>query len=101
MSGQRGPETVRGDTRERLYERGREAYRDVEKALAVSGFVQRIDALQALIDGRPHNQRAAVVAAMMIYLAGLPPRPPAPTPSPPPAPLAPGKALAVPQTEAA
>lgn len=94
MSGKRGPDTYRGETREQLAQHGAEAYRALQKALTVRGLNERMTALQALVDGVSANQRNAMIGAMLVYLAGLPPSsPPAPPREPePPKPSTPGAA---------
>lgn len=103
MSGKRGPETLRGETREQLTAHGAEAYRALQQALTVRGLNERMAALEALVHGKSVNQRNAVIGAMFVYLAGLPPSspPPAPRAPEPPRPSAPGAACGVLQEEVA
>lgn len=97
MSGKRGPETLRGETREQLAQHGAEAYRALQLALCVRGLNERMAALEALVHGKSANQRNAAIGAMLVYLGGLPPSSPPPSPRAPepPRPSAPGAACAL------
>jgi hypothetical protein len=100
MAGKRGPDTYRGETRDQLKAHGEDAYKALLLALAIKDYDKRFETLSNLVNGVSANQRNAVVGAMIVYLCGQPPLPPASRPTPP-KPSAPAQVCRIPATEAA